>query len=107
MTKQELAGIIAADLGVSRGLVAEAVQLTLDGIIEVLVTAGRIELRNFGVFTVRRRMPRIARNPRTGGKVSLPERFAVRFKPGLAMQQLIERSKVAVNQVAADQRGSV
>jgi nucleoid DNA-binding protein len=106
MTKRELARTIAEDLGVSHGLVVEAVQLTLDGIIEVLATEGRIELRNFGVFTVRRRMPRIARNPRTGEKVSLPERFAVKFKPGLAMQRRIEKSTVAMNQVAADQRGS-
>jgi len=45
------------------------VQKTLDAIINVLATEGRVELRNFGVFKVKRRKPRQARNPRTGEMV--------------------------------------
>ncbi|MBX9582567.1 MAG: HU family DNA-binding protein, partial [Gemmataceae bacterium] len=43
----------------------EIVQWTFDAIIDTLVTDGRIELRNFGVFEVKQRKPRKARNPRT------------------------------------------
>ena len=47
----------------------EIVQWTFDAIIETLVADGRIELRNFGVFEVKQRRPRKARNPRTGARV--------------------------------------
>ena len=60
----------------------EIVQWTFDAIIETLVAEGRIELRNFGVFEVKKRKPRQARNPRTGAKVIVPERLVVTFKPG-------------------------
>ena len=45
----------------------EIVQWTFDAIIETLVTEGRIELRNFGVFEVKQRKPRKARRPRSDG----------------------------------------
>ena len=63
------------------------VQKTLDAIINVLATEGRIELRNFGVFTVKKRKPRQARNPRTGDKVMVGEKTTVTFKPGRSVEQ--------------------
>jgi DNA-binding protein HU-beta/integration host factor subunit beta len=62
--------------------VKQAVQLVLDGIIEVLVTERRLELRDFGVFEVRVRKARQARNPRTGAVVMVPAKAVVSFKPG-------------------------
>ncbi len=58
----------------------------------------RIELRNFGVFEVKRRAPRKARNPRTGDKVFVPEKYVVTFKPGKEMEERVkelERKKAA------------
>ena len=50
----------------------------------------RIELRNFGVFEVKRRAPRKARNPRTGDKVFVPEKYVVTFKPGKEMEERVK-----------------
>ena len=50
---------------------------------------GRIELRNFGVFQVRPRAARKARNPRTGRQVEVPEKFVVSFKPGKIMEERV------------------
>jgi nucleoid DNA-binding protein len=69
MTKKEIARKIAEHSGISQLVVLEAVQMVFDGIIETLVEEGRIELRNFGVFEVKRRRARQARNPRTGEKL--------------------------------------
>ena len=63
----------------------------------------RIELRNFGVFEVKRRAPRKARNPRTGDKVFVPEKYVVTFKPGKEME---ERVKELERQAAAAARGT-
>jgi hypothetical protein len=46
-------------------------------------------LRNFGVFQVRPRAARKARNPRTGRQVEVPEKFVVSFKPGKIMEERV------------------
>jgi len=79
VTKKEIAKAIAEEVGQPQTVVAEVVQRVFDGIIEVLVSEGRIELRNFGVFQIKKRQARKARNPRTGEPVWVPERKVVRF----------------------------
>ena len=89
MTKKDIAKQIALDAGLTQLQALEVVQRTFDEIIRSLVTEGRIELRNFGVFEVKRRSSRRARNPRTGEKLVTPARNVVTFKPGKAMEDLI------------------
>lgn len=89
MTKKDLAKKIAESAGINQLLALEIVQRTFDGITDTLVSEGRIELRNFGVFEVKPRQQRKARNPRTGEKVIVPERMVVTFKPGREMEQRI------------------
>ena len=47
---------------------------------------GRVELRNFGVFQIKRREARMARNPRTGEQVAVLAKSVVIFKPGKEME---------------------
>jgi nucleoid DNA-binding protein len=91
MTKKEIVKKISEQSGISRLVALEAVQMVFDGIRETLVQEGRIELRNFGVFEVKRRRARKARNPRTGEAVSVPERSVVTFKPGLEMELRVNK----------------
>ena len=85
ISKKTLIKSISDQTQVPLAKVAQIVQSVLDGIIDVLATEGRIELRNFGIFQVQKRKARIARNPRTGEAVAVPERLVVRFKSGLEM----------------------
>jgi hypothetical protein len=59
--------------------------------VATLVRDGRIELRNFGVFEVKRRAARRARNPRTGDKVYVPPKNVVTFKPGKEMEERVRQ----------------
>ena len=93
MTKKEIAKAIAEKAGILQVQANEIVQGVFDGILETLVQEGRIELRNFGVFEVKKRKPRNARNPRTGEKVKVPARLVVTFKPGLEMQERVRQLK--------------
>jgi integration host factor subunit beta len=93
MTKKEIASKIAKQFEITQLLALEAVQMVFDGIIETLMDEGRIELRNFGVFEVRRRRARKARNPRTGESVSVPARLVVTFKQGMEMEQRVNELK--------------
>ncbi len=91
MTKKEIVKKISEDIGLTQLKTKDIVQRTLDAIILTLVQEGRIELRNFGVFEVKRRAPRKARNPRTGAKVYVPSKNVVTFKPGKEMEELVRK----------------
>ena len=69
----------------------EIVQWTFEAIIETLVREGRIELRNFGVFEVKQRKPRKARNPRTGDRVDVAAKNVVTFQPGKTMEEKVRK----------------
>jgi nucleoid DNA-binding protein len=62
----------------------------LNDMVDTLASTGRIELRNFGVFTVKVSAPRKARNPRTGETVMIGERRVVKFKPGKIMTEKVD-----------------
>lgn len=89
MTKKEIVKTISEEIGLTQLKTKEIVQKTFDAIVETLVAEGRIELRNFGVFEVKRRAARKARNPRTGQRVDVPEKFVVTFKPGKEMEERV------------------
>ncbi len=89
MTKKEIVRAIAHQTGLPPQDIKKIVQETFDSIIETLVEEGRLELRKFGVFQVKARSARKARNPRSGQEVEVPQRFVVTFKPGLIMQQKV------------------
>src|ERR671925_631037 len=75
VTKKEIVKQISDRIGLTQLKSKEIVQQTFDAIVETLITERRIELRNFGVFEVKERKPRKARNPRTGDKVDVPAKF--------------------------------
>jgi len=89
VTKKEIVKTISEELGLTQLKTKEIVQKTFDAIVEALVDEGRIELRNFGVFEVKKRASRKARNPRTGQRVDVPEKWVVTFKPGKEMEERV------------------
>jgi len=90
VTKKEIVRSISDKTGLTQLQIKEIVQLTFEGIIDTLLTEGRVELRNFGVFQVKSRKARTARNPRTGRKVAVPEKFVVSFKAGKEMEERVQ-----------------
>jgi integration host factor subunit beta len=93
MTKKEIVKQIADKLKLPQIKTKEIVQLTFDLIVETLVAEGRIELRNFGVFEVKRRKPRKARNPRTGHAVQVEAKNVVTFQPGKVMEDEVKKAQ--------------
>ena len=103
MTKKEIVKTISEEIGLTQLKTKEIVQKTFDAIVETLVEDHRIELRNFGVFEVKRRAARKARNPRTGEKVFVPEKFVVTFKPGKEMEERVRELERRANEAARQQ----
>jgi nucleoid DNA-binding protein len=100
VTKKEIVKTISEEIGLTQLKTKEIVQKTFDAIVETLVEDHRIELRNFGVFEVKRRAARKARNPRTGEKVFVPEKFVVTFKPGKEMEERVRELERRANEAA-------
>ncbi|MBP7088119.1 MAG: integration host factor subunit beta [Candidatus Omnitrophica bacterium] len=90
MRKRDIVLKISQETEIKQVVVKEVVQRTFDAILEALRKGSRIELRNFGVFQVKKRKKRIGRNPKTGEVVPVPERLTVVFKPGLDMKKFIK-----------------
>lgn len=106
VTKKEIVKTISDEIGLTQLKTKEIVQKTFDAIVETLVEEKRIELRNFGVFEVKKRAARKARNPRTGDKVYVPEKYVVTFKPGKEMEEKVrELERQAAERAAAERAG--
>lgn len=73
--------------GVKRRDLEDAVAMLQDELTEALAHGRRIEVRGFGSFTLHRRRPKLARNPKTGAPVPLGERYVVHFKPGKDLRE--------------------
>ncbi|TVQ02710.1 MAG: integration host factor subunit beta [Planctomycetaceae bacterium] len=93
MTKKDIVRIVSEELGLTQQQTKAVVQRTFDAIIEWLANEERIELRNFGVFEVRQRAARTARNPRTNERVEVPGRKVVVFKPGKEMEIMVNQPR--------------
>ncbi len=82
MIKQDLVQRIVERTGLPRTKAEAAVDAIFEGMKKALGRSDRIELRGFGVFTVKPRKTGVGRNPRTGAEVSISPGSAVRFKAG-------------------------
>ena len=53
----------------------------------------RVELRGFGVFSTNVQKARISRNPKTGEKISTPQKKVIHFKMGKELFKKINNEK--------------
>ena len=67
-----------------------AVDLILNAIAESMVQGHRAEIRGFGSFNVHFRPAKLARNPKTGAAVPVPEKHAPHFKPGKGLLEAVQ-----------------
>jgi integration host factor subunit beta len=92
ITKKVLIDRIADETKYKRNDVRLIVQSFLDGVITELGNGNRLEFRDFGVFEIRERAPRMAQNPRTLERVPVPARRTVKFKVGRLMKYAVDQS---------------
>jgi nucleoid DNA-binding protein len=91
LIKQDIIHHVIERTGLPRNKAEAAVDTVFDGLKKALTKGDRIELRGFGVFSVRPRKTGIGRNPRTGAEVSITPGKAVRFKPGKELHLLEDK----------------
>jgi len=92
-TKADVVDEIAERTGVMRRDVEICFESLIDLITQTLVNRDRIEIRGLGVFKTKKRKERIARHPKTGAKVEVPERYVPVFKPSKILKERVGNIK--------------
>ncbi len=95
MTKAELVARIAAQLQLPKKQTEALLALFLVSIIEALRRGEGVEMRGFGNFRCRDRLPRAGRNPKTGASVSIPAKRVPLFKVGKELRERVASALVS------------
>lgn len=91
MTKKELAEKIEKEHELTKAKANEIVASVFAGIEEALVAGDKVTIAGFGIFQVKERPARTARNPRTGEAVEVPASKALAFKAGKALKDAVNK----------------
>lgn len=91
MTKDELITRISVSAGIQRSQALQAMNAVLEAIPEAVAQGDRVELRNFGVFVPAAKAARKGYNPQTGEPLDIPAKRGVRFRPGKAFKEKLNR----------------
>lgn len=86
VVKSDLVDKVYEAVGFTRQEAAEAVDILFDQIKIALGRGEDVRVTGFASFNVKQRKARIARNPRTGETVNIPQRKTLTFK---ASKQLL------------------
>jgi len=89
-TKKDLIDRVADQTHQKRTAVKKTIQCFLNCVISELSAGNRLEFRDFGVFEIRERAPRIAQNPKTLERVPVPAKRTVKFKVGRLMKMALD-----------------
>lgn len=98
MTKSELMIRMAEAFASKSGNQLQAkdveysVKVLVDTLTRSLAKGQRIEIRGFGSFDLNHRPARVGRNPKTGEKVQVPEKFVPHFKPGKELRERVDQA---------------
>lgn len=77
--------------------VEQSVKIIVDTMTRSLARGQRIEIRGFGSFDLNHRPARVGRNPKTGEKVAVPEKFVPHFKPGKELRERVDQALLSKN----------
>jgi integration host factor subunit beta len=92
MTKSELIdAVAAANNDITRREAEVVVSTVFAAISEELSSGGRVELRGFGSFSIKKRDSRTGRNPKTGESVFVPAKVVPHFKPGKELRERVDK----------------
>ena len=93
MTRSELIEMIAYQRpDINYKLVEFSVKRIIDFMTSNFEAGSRLEIRGFGSFSLRKRQPRNARNPKTGELVATESKYVLYFRPGKQLKELVNEA---------------
>ena len=89
MTKRELIEVVAKKANLTNKAARDSVQAVINSIRDSLKRGEKVVITGFGTFSVRNRVERIGRNPKTGEKITIAARKAPGFTPGKTLKKAV------------------
>ena len=93
LTKKDLVNLVYMQIGFSKQISGNLLEEFLDLIIQNLNSEKKIKISKFGTFSIRKKKPRIGRNPKTKEEKKISERNVVTFKPSKEFKQFVNSQK--------------
>ncbi|MEK7559113.1 MAG: HU family DNA-binding protein [Patescibacteria group bacterium] len=89
MTKKDLTEIVAKKANLTNKAAKDSVQAFIISIRDSLKRGEKVVITGFGTFSVRNRIERVGRNPKTGEKITIASRKAPGFTPGKTLKRAV------------------
>ncbi|MBI2613711.1 MAG: HU family DNA-binding protein [Candidatus Levybacteria bacterium] len=89
MTKRELIEVVAKKANLTNKASRDSVQAVINSIRDALKRGEKVVITGFGTFSVRNRVERVGRNPKTGEKITIAARKAPGFTPGKTLKKVV------------------
>jgi nucleoid DNA-binding protein len=89
MTKRELIEVVAKKANLTNKAARDGVQAVINSIRDALKRGEKVVITGFGTFSVRQRVQRVGRNPKTGEKITIAARKAPGFTPGKTLKKVV------------------
>lgn len=89
MTKKDLIELVAKKANLTNKAARDSVQAMLNGIRDSLKRGDKVVITGFGTFSIRKRVERVGRNPKTGEKMTIEARKAPGFTPGKTLKRIV------------------
>ena len=89
MNKQALAELVHVKLGGTKVQAEEVVDGLFDAISDSLKKGNEVSIAGFGIFSVKGRAARMARNPKTGEQVKVAAKKVPKFRPAKGLKDLV------------------
>jgi DNA-binding protein HU-beta len=90
MNKQNIIEKVHEMLGGTKVQAEQVVDAVFDTITGSLKKGNEVSVAGFGIFIVKARASRQARNPRTGETVTVPAMKVPKFKPAKALKEAVK-----------------
>jgi len=91
ITRRHLASAINDQIGFSNQLASTIVDAFFDRLKTALLAEEEVKLVQFGAFKVRKKSPRVGRNPKTGETIEITSRSMVSFKPSKLLRERVNK----------------
>lgn len=90
MNKQAIVELVHAKIGGTKVQSEEVVESIIEEIIKTLKKGGEVSIAGLGIFSVKARAARMARNPKTGEQVKVPASRAPKFRAAKALKDAVK-----------------
>jgi DNA-binding protein HU-beta len=95
MNKTDLITDLSAELGVSKKVAKDTINMLFEKIVDGMMSEGKVTIVDFGSFLALQKPARTARNPKTGESVEVPARVVPRFRASKTLKERVKDSALA------------